>query len=168
MERLNKFGLKLNQSKTRLLEFGRFATRNYEAKKKGKPETFDFLGFTHYCSTRLSDGGFTLGRKTIAKKMKAKLLDIKQALRVRIHQDVYTQGRWLKAVIQGFYNYHAVPGNRFALDGFKTAISKIWLRNLKRRSQKSRMNWKRLTKLIRMFIPQVKIVHPYPNHRLIV
>lgn len=117
---------------------------------------------------RSSDGAFKLGRKTIAKKMKAKLLDIKQSLRKRMNQDVYAQGRWLNTVVQGFYNYHAVPGNGYALDGFKTAISRLWLRSLRRRSQKSTVNWKRLNKLIRLFIPSVKIVHPYPNQRLVV
>ncbi|NIQ07837.1 MAG: group II intron reverse transcriptase/maturase, partial [Candidatus Korarchaeota archaeon] len=156
-DRLNKFGLRLNQSKTRLIEFGRFAKSNFENKNKGKPETFDFLGFTHYCSVRKSDGGFKLGRKTIAKKMKAKLIDIKEALRARINQDVYSQGRWLKKVVQGFYNYHAIPGNCIVLDGFKTAVSKLWLKTLKRRSQKSTINWKKLTRLIRLFIPSVTI-----------
>ncbi len=165
-DRLNKFGLRLNQSKTRLIEFGRFAKSNFENKNKGKPETFDFLGFTHYCSVRKSDGGFKLGRKTIAKKMKAKLIDIKEALRARINQDVYSQGRWLKKVVQGFYNYHAIPGNCIVLDGFKTAVSKLWLKTLKRRSQKSTINWKKLTRLIRLFIPSVTIQHPYPNQRL--
>ena len=168
MTRMNKFGLTLNQSKTRLIEFGRFAKSNYELKKKGKPETFDFLGFTHYCSTRLSDGGFKLGRKTIAKKIKAKLADIKQSLRERMNTDIYSQGRWLMTVVQGFYNYHAIPGNGPVLDRFKTAVSKLWLKTLKRRSQKSTINWKKLTRLIRLFIPSVVTVHPYPNQRLCV
>lgn len=164
--RLEKFGLTLNQSKTRLIEFGRFAKSNYEAKKQGRPETFDFLGFTHYCATRRGDGAFKLGRKTIAKKMKAKLLDIKQGLRHRINHDVYSQGQWLKRVVQGYFNYYAIPGNGTVLDGFKTAVSKLWLKSLRRRSQKSKINWKRLTRLIRMFIPRVRILHPYPNQRL--
>jgi RNA-directed DNA polymerase len=165
-DRLNKFGLALNQSKTQLIEFGRFAISNFESKNGGSPDTFDFLGFTHYCSKRQGDGGFKLGRKTIAKKMKAKLIDIKKSLRERINQDVYTQGRWLKQVVQGFFNYHAIPGNGYALDSFKTAVTKLWLRSLRRRSQKSTMNWKRLARLVILFIPSVRTIHPYPNQRL--
>lgn len=98
--------------------------------------------------------------------MKAKLLDIKQGLRHRINHDVYSQGQWLKGVVQGYFNYYAIPGNGTVLDGFKTAVSKLWLKSLGRRSQKSKTNWKRLTRLIRMFIPRVRILHPYPNQRL--
>jgi len=164
-ERLTKFGLALNQDKTQLIEFGRFAIRNYKEKNKGKPDTFDFLGFTHICSTKWSDGKFKLLRKTIAKKMRLKLLEIKQALRKRINIDVYSQGKWLNKILIGHYNYYAVPDNSVALDRFKTAISRLWLKLLKRRSQKSTMNWKKLTKLIRYFLPSPKILHPYPNQR---
>jgi hypothetical protein len=164
-QRLNKFGLSLNQDKTRLIEFGRFAQRNYKAKNKGKPSTFAFLGFTHICSTRWSDGGFKLVRKTIAKKMRMKLLEIKQALRKRINLDVYAQGRWLNKILVGHYNYFSVPENSVSVDRFKTAISRMWLKALKRRSQKSNVTWKKLTRLIRYFLPNPKVLHPYPNQR---
>jgi RNA-directed DNA polymerase len=164
-DRLNKFGLALNQDKTRLIEFGRFAVRNYKMKNKGKPSTFDFLGFTHICSTRWSSGRFKLLRKTVAKKMKIKLLEIKQGLRKRINIDVYAQGKWLNRILVGHCNYYAVPDNGVALDRFKTAISRLWLKLLKRRSQKFKVNWKKLTKLIRYFLPNPKILHPYPNQR---
>ena len=164
-DRLNKFGLSLNQDKTQLIEFGRFAMRNFKEKKKGKPSTFDFLGFTHICSTNWSSGKFKLLRKTNAKKMKNKLLEIKQALRKRINIDVYSQGKWLNKILIGHYNYFAVPDNSLSLDRFKTAISRLWLKLLKRRSQKFKVNWKKLTKLIRYFLPNPRILHPYPSQR---
>lgn len=165
-QRLEKFGLSLNQDKTRLIAFGRFAVSNYKQKNKGKPNTFDFLGFTHICAIKRDGFSFKLLRKSIAKKMKAKLLDIKQALRKRINWDVYSQGKWLQKVLLGHYNYYAIPGNGIAIDRFKTAISRLWMKTLKRRSQKVGVNWKTLTKLIRYFLPSSKILHPYPNERL--
>ena len=164
-QRLEKFGLSLNQNKTRLIEFGRFALRNYEKKQQGKPDTFNFLGFTHICSKKWSNGGFKLLRKTQAKKMNNKLLEIKQGLRKRMHIDVYSQGKWLNKILIGHYNYFAVPDNGIAIDRFKTAISRMWLKVLKRRSQKYRVDWKKLTKLIRYFLPNGKILHPYPSQR---
>ena len=98
--------------------------------------------------------------------MKLKLLEVKQALRKRINTDVYTQGKWLNKILTGHYNYYAIPDNSVALDRFKTALSRLWVKLLKRRSQKSRVNWKRLTKLIRYFLPSPRILHPYPNQRL--
>ena len=166
--RLNKFGLAINQDKTRLIEFGRFAQRNHKEKNRGKPSTFDFLGFTHICSTRWSDGGFKLVRKTIAKKMRIKLLEIKHALRKRINLDVYEQGKWLNKILIGHCNYYAVPDNSIALDRFKTALSRMWLKLLKRRSQKTKVNWKKLTVLIRYFLPNPRVLHPYPNQRFCV
>lgn len=166
VERLRKFGLTLNESKTRLIEFGRFALSNQQSRGKGRPSTFGFLGFTHFCATRRLDGGFYLGRKTMAKKMKSKLSDLKAELRKRINIHVYDQARWLRSVIQGHYNYYAVPGNWKSLNSFKTAVSKLWLKLLRRRSQKSAINWKKLTVLIRRFIPKVTILHPYPSERL--
>ena len=164
-DRLEKFGLSLNQSKTKLIEFGRFAIQNRKERKSGKPETFDFLGFTHICSSKWSDGGFKLLRKTIAKKMKAKVLEIKQALRKRINLSAYEQGQWLKQIVQGHFNYYAVPGNTTALDRFKTAITRMWFKLLRRRSQKTRVNWHKFTKLCRLFIPSPKVLHPYPSYR---
>lgn len=163
--RMEKFGLSLNPSKTKLIEFGRFAKQNRAARKAGKPDTFDFLGFTHICSHRWSDGRFKLLRKTIPKKMTAKLHDIKQGLRKRINLSVYEQGQWLLRILQGHYNYFAVPDNLTALDRFKTAITRMWFKLLRRRSQKSRVNWQRFTKVCRLFLPNPKILHPYPVYR---
>ena len=109
--RLAKFGLELHEEKTRLIEFGRFAAANREKRGEGKPETFDFLGFTHYCAKRRSDGGFTVRRKTIAKRMRAKLKEVRQKLRRKSHLPVSYQGHWLRAVIRGHINYYGVPGN---------------------------------------------------------
>ncbi len=168
--RLKKFKLAINQDKTQLIEFGRFAISNREERRKGKPDSFDFLGFTHYCSTRRCDGKFKLGRKTIAKKVKAKLADIKQSLRKQslrkqMNIDVYKQGRWLTKVMQGFYNYYAIPGNSITLDRFKTAVRKLWFKTLRRRSQKAKLNWQKFIKLDRLFLPKIVIIHPYPNER---
>jgi len=165
--RLGQFGLSLNDDKTRLIEFGRFAQRNCAERGGGKPATFDFLGFTHICSRRRSDGGFLLKRYTIAKRQRDKLGKIKQALRRNRHRHPFEVGRWLRRVVEGYLNYFAVPGNRRALDAFRSEICRTWLRALRRRSQKSKgLPWRKMTRLIRLFIPSVRIRHPYPNQRL--
>ncbi|KEQ17206.1 DNA polymerase [Endozoicomonas numazuensis] len=166
--RLEKFGLKLNKGKTRLLEFGRFATSNRKQKNRPKPETFDFLGFTHICSTRRSDGGFTVKRFTSAKKLTAKLKEIKQILLRNRHRDVFEQGKWLKSVVQGHNNYFAVPGNLKAINLFRREICRYWLRALRKRSQRHTLTWTKMTKLIKYFIPSSMLTHPYPNQRLCV
>jgi group II intron reverse transcriptase/maturase len=168
-QRLAKFALELNEDKTRLIEFGRFAATNRRKRGQGKPETFDFLGFTHYCAKRHSDGGYTIRRKTIAKRMRAKLKEIKQALRRRAHQPIGMQGRWLKAVVRGYYNYYAVPSNAGALRAFRREVRKSWLKALRRRSQKGRkLKWARFKWWADIWIPPVRIVHPYPTQRLCV
>ena len=166
--RLGKFGLKLNGDKTRLLEFGRFALSNRKQKNRKKPETFDFLGFTHICSVRRSDGGFMLKRITIAKKLRGKLKQVRQTLMKNRHKDVYRQGQWLKSVVQGHNNYYAVPGNLKAIDLFRREICRYWLRALRKRSQRHNITWKKMTKLIKYFIPSTRVIHPYPNQRLCV
>jgi len=165
-QRLEKFGLRLNRNKTKLLEFGRFAASNRKQRKQGKPETFDFLGFTHICSTKRSDGRFTLKRSTCAKKMTAKLKEIRQHLLKTRNRDIYQQGSWLKSVVQGHNNYYAVPGNQKALNAFRSEICRTWLRALRRRGQRHPISWKKLTKVIKLFIPSVRVLHPYPNMRL--
>ena len=155
--------------KTRLIEFGRFAQSNRAQRGVGKPETFDFLGFTHMCSRRRSDGGFTIRRYTIAKKQRDKLKQVKQVLKKTRHRHPFDVGKWLRRVVQGYLNYFAVPGNKQALDAFRAEICRAWLRALRRRSQKSGgMPWKRMTALIKRFIPSVRVLHPYPNQRLCV
>jgi len=138
-QRLQKFGLKLNRSKTQLIEFGRFAASNRKQRKQSKPATFDFLGFTHVCSTKRSNGGFMLKRYTSAKKLTAKLKEIRQELMKRRANDVYEVGKWLKRVVQGHNNYYAVPGNSAALNQFRTEVNRTWLRALRRRGQRQRL-----------------------------
>jgi hypothetical protein len=166
-ERLGGFGLSLNEEKTRLIEFGRFAEGNRAGRGEGKARTFDFLGFTHICSRRRSDGGFMLKRYTMAKRQRARLRQVKQTLMRTRHRHPFEVGRWLSRLVQGYYNYFAVPGNRRALEGFRAEVCRAWIKALRRRSQKSAtLPWYRVTRLIRMFIPSVRILHPYPNQRL--
>ncbi len=136
-QRLARFNLTLHPKKTRLIEFGRFACDNYQQKKQGKAETFDFLGFTHICSKRRKDGKFTVRRQTIAKRQKAKLNEIRQWLKKNSHRSIKEQGEKLRSVIQGAMNYYGVPGNLTAISAFRTEICKSWLRALRRRSQKA-------------------------------
>jgi RNA-directed DNA polymerase len=165
-KRLGIFGLELNRSKTKLLEFGRFAASNRRQRQQGKPECFVFLGLTHICSTRRSDGGFAVKRITSAKKMTAKLKDIRRQLFKNRSKDVYAQASWLKSVVQGHNNYYAVPGNLKALNAFRSEICRSWLKALRRRGQRHPISWKELTKVISLFIPSASILHPYPNMRL--
>jgi len=165
--RFAKFGLEVHPEKTRLIEFGRFAIENRENRKEGKPETFNFLGFTHICARRRSDGRFTVWRKTIAKRMRAKLREIKEDLMRRRHEPVPEMGRWLRSVVQGYFNYHAVPDNIREMTIFRDLVSRFWLRALRRRSQKGKyLNWGRMQRLIKTWIPPAKLLHPYPNQRL--
>lgn len=168
-ERLVKFGLELHQDKTRLIEFGRFAAANRKEQGEGKPETFDFLGFTHICARKRKDGSFTVRRKTIGKRLRKKIQDVCAILMRNRHKTVVEQGRWLRAVVQGHFNYYAVPGNRKALDAFRTLIGRVWLRTLRRRSQKGRsLNWQRIQRWIEKWLPKAKVLHPYPNQRFCV
>jgi len=168
-ERLRKFRLELHPEKTRLIEFGRFAATNRRQRKQGKPETFDFLGFTHCCGTTRR-GAFALKRKSIAKRMRAKLKEVKQKLRTRMHASVSEQGQWLGAVVRGWFQYHAVPGNGTRLDRFRKEICRHWLWTLRRRSHKGRQrwNWARLARKAREWLPPPKILHPYPSERFYV
>jgi group II intron reverse transcriptase/maturase len=167
-ERLEKFGLELHPDKTRLIEFGRFAAERRSRRGQGKPETFSFLGFTHICGTT-RNGRFTIKRKSLAKRMRAKLAEIKTQLRRKMHASVSEVGKWLRSVVQGWNNYHAVPGNGPCLDEFRTQISRHWLDTLRRRSQTGRRwDWTRMSRLIRYWLPRPRILHPYPNERLIV
>lgn len=167
--RLEKFGLTLHPEKTRLIEFGRFATERRENRGQGKPDTFDFLGFTHQCG-KTRKGWFTIKRQSSAKRMRNKLREIKAQLRSRMHHSVSEVGRWLGSVVRGWINYHAVPGNIRSVSQFRTQVTRIWLRVIRRRSQKarSRWRWERMDRLARCWLPQARILHPYPNQRLIV
>jgi RNA-directed DNA polymerase len=168
-ERFDQYGLEIHREKTRLIEFGRFAQANRAERGEGKPETFDFLGFTHICSRTQKGNRFTLRRKTIAKRLRTKLKEVREAIIRRRHEPVPALGKWLRSVIQGHLNYFAVPGNRKAVDRFRTEINRAWLFALRRRSQKSRnLTWDRIKRLIKTWIPTVRTRHPYPDQRLCV
>jgi len=168
-ERFDQYGLEIYREKTRLIEFGRFAEANRAERGEGKPETFDFLGFTHICSRTQKGNRFTIRRKTIAKRLRTKLKEVREAIIRRRHEPVPALGKWLRSVIQGHLNYFAVPGNRKAVDRFRTEINRAWLFALRRRSQKSRnLTWDRIKRLIKTWIPTVKTRHPYPDQRLCV
>jgi len=165
IERMGKFGLELHPDKTRLIEFGRFAEANCRERGKGKPETFDFLGFTHSCS-KTRNGKFFIRRKTIKKRFVKKYKEVKEELKERMHDDVKETGKWLNSVIRGFQNYYAVPGNMNLVKSFYDLTTKAWLCTLRRRSHKGQnFTWKRFAKLIRWLIPRVRSVHPFPGQR---
>src|SRR5690242_5022665 len=164
-DRLQKFGLELHPDKTRLIEFGRNAAGNRRKAGDGKPETFDFLGFTHISAQTRKTGRYIVKRKTICKRLSAKLRELKEELRRRWHQPVAGVGRWLRSVVQGYFNYHAVPGNLDSLKSFRHQVVWRWLRALRRRSQRNRMTWARFRPLLIRWIPTARILHPHPNVR---
>src|SRR6202171_6260494 len=147
-ERLAKFGLELHAEKTRLIEFGRFAALKRAQRGEGKPETFTFLGFTHYCGKRRKDGAFIVWRETAKKRLAAKLQAIKTELNPRRHEPIPSVGAWLRQVTSGYYLYHAVPGNLPRLHLFRWRLSWVWSRALSRRSQRSHISWDRLNRLV--------------------
>ncbi len=164
-ERLAAYQLELHPDKTRLLEFGRRAATNRERSGRGKPETFDFLGFTHVCG-KTRKGRFTVLRLTMRKRMRAKLQEIKTALAQRWHDPVPEVGRWLGSIIRGHLNYYGVPLNFRALEAFHHQVTCLWRRALSRRSQKAHVTWERMRRIARRWLPPVRIVHPYPDQRL--
>jgi RNA-directed DNA polymerase len=164
-DRLQQFGLELHAEKTRLIEFGPHAIANRKQRGEGKPETFDFLGFTHICERHRKTGYFTVRRKTAHKRMGAKLQAIHQQLRRRRHEPTAQTGQWLQSVVRGYFNYHAVPGNMRTLGTFRRRVIRLWRRQLRLRSQKARLNWQRLRPLIRRWIPTQRILHPFPSVR---
>src|ERR1700676_5402816 len=163
-ERLAMFGLELHPDKTRRIEFGRYAEENRKRRGEGKPETFDFLGFKHI-SGKNRLGQFTVRRKTIRKRMGAKLRDIKQQLRERMHDPVRQTGQWIKSIVQGHFNYYAVPGNLDSLGVFRERLIGQWWRTLRRRSQKRPFSWTRTLALADRWLPQPRVLHPYPADR---
>jgi len=163
-ERLAKFGLELHPDKTRRIEFGRFAEQNRKQRGEGKPEAFDFLGFTHI-SGKDRNGSYAVKRKTISKRMRAKLLEIKQQLRRRMHEPVAQTGQWLRSIVQGYFNYHAVPGNTDSLSAFRYRVIRLWRTMLIHRGQKHHLTWARMRKLADRWIPRPRVLHPYPRVR---
>src|SRR5664279_4365918 len=163
-ERFARFGLELHPDKTRLIEFGRNADWKRRRRGAGKPETFDFLGLTHICA-RSKGGRFWVKRITIAKRMRAKLREIKIELKRRRHHPVPEQGAWLRSVVQGHLVYYAVPGNSDAVKAFLTQVARHWYKALRRRSQKTRVTWARMKPLLRRWLPPARVRHPYPDVR---
>jgi group II intron reverse transcriptase/maturase len=165
VERFAKFGLELHPEKTRLLSFGRRAAARGRRNGRGKPPTFDFLGFTHICGKSRKER-FQLLRRTSRKRVQRKLNEVKAELRRRLHRPVPEVGRWLRSVIQGHVNYYGVPLNYAALSSFRYQVIWHWRRALSRRSQKGRVTWARVSRLARLWLPPVRITHPYPSERL--
>jgi group II intron reverse transcriptase/maturase len=163
-ERFAKFGLELHPAKTRLIEFGRFAATSRARRGLGKPETFDFLGFTHICA-KSKNGRFWLKRITISKRMRAKLKAVKDQLRQRMHEPIPEQGRWLAAVVRGHMNYYAVPGNLQAVAAFRDQVVRHWLKTLRRRGQKTRTDWARMHRIDTRWLPPARVMHPFPQAR---
>jgi len=164
-ERLAKFGLELHPEKTRLIEFGRFAAERRKKRGARKPETFNFLCFTHICGTNHQTGKFTILRKTIGKRMAAKLSEIRVQLRKRMHARVPGTVKWLQQVVTGYFQYHAIPGNLARLRAFRSDVLWSWLQALRRRSQRHRMSWARFKTRLDSLLPPVQILHPYPDVR---
>ena len=165
-ERLKKFNLSLNEEKTRLIEFGRFAAPNRRERGEKKPETFNFLGFTHSCS-KTRNGKFCVMRTTMAKKKRAKLAALAEDMRRRMHQPIRETGEWLRAVLEGHYLYYGVPRNGRALSAFRYHLYTLWRKMLRRRSQKhNRITQSYMDKLAQKWLPQPRITHPYPHVRL--
>jgi hypothetical protein len=164
-ERLAQFKLELHPEKTRLLEFGPYAAENRRRAGQGKPETFNFLGFTHICGKKRS-GRFTVVRQTIRKRLQAKLGEVKTELRRRLHAPIPAVGGWLRSVVEGHLRYYGVPMNGSALFTFCFQVGRLWCRALRRRSQTARITWERMRRLIRRWLPPPRICHPYPLRRL--
>jgi RNA-directed DNA polymerase len=163
--RLDQFGLALHPEKTRLIEFGRFAAENRHKRGKGKPESFDFLGFTHICTKTRLGTWFHIRRKTAKKRLRTTLAKVKAALRKRMHDPVPEVGEWLQRVVLGYYQYHAIPGNWGALNMFRREVTRHWLTVLRRRGQKRRMNWEVFSSIVQRWIPVPTLTHPHPNVR---
>ncbi len=164
-ERVGKFGLELHPDKTRLIEFGRYAAERRAKRGEKKPETFNFLGFTHICGKNHVTGYFMVLRKTIGKRMAAKLKDIGQKLRIGLHDSTRNTVKWLKSVVIGYFRYHAIPRNKARLKTFRYVVLRMWWRQLRRRSQRSRWTWKKFKEKLGNLLPIVKDLHPYPEVR---
>jgi hypothetical protein len=162
--RLKKFGLELHPEKTRLLEFGAFAKERRARRGERKPETFEFLGFTHIC-TKARSGRFLLSRHTSKARMRKKLRELREELWRRRHLSLQKQGRWLGRVVQGYLNYHAIPTNSRALQQFRKQVTRHWHKALRRRSQRDRTSWSRTNRLAERWLPPAHILHPWPTDR---
>jgi hypothetical protein len=166
-ERLGQFGLTLHPDKTRLLEFGRFAAQNRQERGKGKPQTFQFLGFVHACG-RTRKGGFMVHRLTAPERLRAKLQEVKTELRQRRHAPIPEMGAWLAAVVRGHCQYYGVIGNSQAIRRFRDEVSRLWHRALSRRSQKGWVKWERMHRLTQRWLPPAYVVHTHSSVTLAV
>jgi group II intron reverse transcriptase/maturase len=167
-ERCARFKLELHPEKTRLIEFGKLAAVDRARRGEGKPETFDFLGFTHICGKTRDKKRFLLLRRTMRKRTHRIIEHVKAGLKLRWNHSIKEQGQWLKSVMQGVFNYYAVPTNGQRLSGLRERISLLWLIMLRQKSQRAKMAWETMSKIIRAWIPTVRIIHPYPSRRLVV
>jgi RNA-directed DNA polymerase len=165
-ERFRKFHLELHPEKTRLLEFGPHAAENRKQRGQGKPETFNFLGFTHICGRKRSNGRFTVLRQTIRTRLQAKLSEVKAELKRRMHDPIPAVGKWLDSVVGGHVRYYGVPSNSRALSTFRFQVGRLWHRTLSRRSQNGRVAWDRMQRLLTRWLPPARVCHPYPLRRL--
>ena len=165
--RMEGFALSLHPEKTRLIEFGQFVAESRKRDGLGKPETFTFLGFTHICG-HTRRGTFMLERETRRDRMRTKLKDIKDQLRLKINESIPQQGRWLRRIVQGYFAYHAVPTNYRRLNSFRHYVMEIWLQTLRRRSQRTKLTWETMQRLARQWLPMPGILHPWPDDRFAV
>ena len=166
-ERLQEFSLALHTDKTRLITFDRYAAAQRAGRKLGKPETFNFRGFTFICN-KSRQGKFLLHRKSRRDRIRAKLKEVKEELQQRRHQPIPEQGKWLRQLVGGFFVYNAVPTNSHALAAFRQHVTDLWRRSLRRRSQKDRTTWERMARLADAFLPRPRILHPLPSDRFAV
>jgi RNA-directed DNA polymerase len=164
-KRLEQFALKLHPDKTRLIQFGRFAAKDRARAGLGKPDAFNFLGFTHICGRDRSGVRYVLKRKSRRDRMRAKLKEIKEKLRRRMHHPIPEQGKWLRQVVQGYFNYHAVPNNGGSLNAFRHHVTRLWMRTLRKRSQRDKTVWKRICRVANIWLPLPRILHPWPEQR---
>jgi group II intron reverse transcriptase/maturase len=166
-KRFEEFALSLHPEKTRLIEFGRQAADRRDQRGFGKPETFNFLGFTHICG-RSRHGKYLLKRKSRRDRMRGKLKEIKEEMRHRMHQSIPEQGRWLAQVVRGYFAYHAVPTNSASIGAFRHHVVDLWRCSLSRRSQHGRITWQRIKQIADNWLPKPKILHPWPQQRFAV
>jgi hypothetical protein len=166
VERFRRFHLEVNPEKTRLLEFGPYAAVNQRRRGLRQPETFNFLGFTHICGKKRSNGRFTVLRQTIRQRLQRKLQEVKAELRRRMHRPIREQGAWLRSVVRGHVRYYGVPMNGPALRTFRRQVGWLWLRTLRRRGQRHRLTWARMQRHINHWLPPARVCHPYPLRRL--
>jgi group II intron reverse transcriptase/maturase len=164
-ERFARFGLTLHPDKTRLIEFGRHADRNRRGRGDGKPDTFNFLGFTHSCG-KTRNGRFAVWRQTMRQRWHAKLREVRLVLRRRVHESIPEQGAYLRSVLLGHARYYGVPRNGPSLTAFRSALGRVWHATLRRRSQTARVTWARVARLTERWLPRPHICHPYPDQRL--